>query len=88
MGADEVVSFLQGFFRRKGGDGEKGRWSPHSIRKEHVELIGKNEIYRSGSTLAGIIDGTRGDMYHFFSGVNVVKDDTRQPHRTDFKTPS
>lgn len=51
MGEDGVVSFLGGFFREKEGDGEEGmrkyfaRWSPHRIRKVHVELIGKNEIY-------------------------------------------
>ena len=78
MGADGVVSFLKGFFRERGGNGEEGmrkyfaRWSPYRIRKVHVELIGKNEIYRSCSKLAGI-EGTR-DMYHF-SGVNAPKCD-------------
>ena len=49
------------------------KWSPYRIRKVHVKLIGKNEIYRPGSELAGI-DGTR-DMYHF-AGRNVLKHDS------------
>ena len=48
------------------------RWSPYRIRKVHVELIGKNEIYRPCSKLAGI-EGTR-DMYNFL-GVNAPKCD-------------
>ncbi|CAN0464296.1 unnamed protein product, partial [Ascophyllum nodosum] len=78
-GVDGVVSFLRGFFREKGGRGEEGmrkyfaRWSPIRIRKVHVELIAKNEIYRPCSKLAGI-DETR-DVYHF-SGVNAPKNDT------------
>ena len=64
--------------REKGGEGEEGmrkyfaKWSPCRIRKVHMKLIGKNEIYRPGSELAGI-DGTR-DMYHF-AGRNVPKHD-------------
>ena len=73
-----VVSFLKRFFREKGGEGEEGmrkyfaKWSPYRIRKVHVKLIGKNEIYRPGSKLVSI-DGTR-DMYHFV-GRNVPKHD-------------
>ena len=48
------------------------KWSPYRIRKVHVKLIGKNEIYRPDSELAGI-DGTR-DMYHFAER-NVPKHD-------------
>ena len=79
MGADGVVSFLKSFFRQKGGEGEESmrryfaKWSLYRIRKMHVKLIGKNEIYRPGSELAGI-DRTR-DMYHF-AGRNVLKHDT------------
>ena len=78
MGADGVVSYLKSFFREKGGEGEEGmrkyfaKWFPYRIRKVHVKLIGKNEIYRPGSELAGI-DGTR-DMCHF-AGRNVLKHD-------------
>lgn len=78
MGADGVVNFLKGFFREMGGEGEDGmrkyfaRWSPYRIRKVHVELIGKDEIYRPGSVLEGI-EGTR-DMYHF-AGTNAPKND-------------
>ena len=48
------------------------RWSSYRIRKVHVELIGKNEIYRPCSKMAGI-EGTR-DMYNFL-GVNAPKCD-------------
>ena len=48
------------------------KWSPYRIRKVYMKLIGKNEIYRPGSELAGI-DGTP-DMYHF-AGRNVPKHD-------------
>ena len=78
MGAGGVVSFLQSFFLETGGEGEEGmrkyfaKWSPYRIRKVHVRLIGKNEIYRSGSELAGI-EGTR-EMYHFV-GANTPKCD-------------
>ena len=58
--------------RRKGMRKYFAKWSPYRIRKVHVKLIGKNEIYRPGSELAGI-DGTR-DMYHL-AGRNVPKHD-------------
>ena len=77
MGPDGVVSVLKNFFReRVGGEGEEGMrkyfttWSLYRIRKAHVELIGKKEIYRPNSILEGIY-GTR-EMYHF-AGANTPK---------------
>ncbi|CAB1111819.1 unnamed protein product [Ectocarpus sp. CCAP 1310/34] len=76
MGADGVVSFLRSFFREKAGsEGEEGmryfaKWSPYRMRRVQVEFIGKKEIYRLNSVLAGI-EGTR-DMYHF-AGANTPK---------------
>ena len=79
MGADGVASFLKSLFReRVGGEGEEGMrkyfatWSPHRMRKVHVELIGKKEIYRPNSILEGI-DGTR-DMYHFVGAITPKYD--------------
>ena len=52
VGVNGVVSFLQSFFLERGGEVEEGmqkyfaKWSPYRIRKVHVRLIGKNEIYR------------------------------------------
>ena len=81
MGADGVISFLKSFFReRVGGEGEEGMrkyfatWSPYRMRKVHVELIGKMEIYRPNSILEGI-NGTR-EMYHF-AGANTPKYDAQ-----------
>ena len=75
-----MVSFLKSFFReRVGGEGEEGMWkyfatwSPHRMRKVHVELIGK-EIYRPNSILEGI-NGTR-ERYHF-AGANTPKHDAQ-----------
>ena len=48
------------------------KWSPYRIRKVHVRLMDKNEIYRPGSELAGI-EGTR-EMYHF-AGADTPKCD-------------
>ena len=52
MGADGVVSFLKNFFCEgvggKGGEGMRkyfATWSPYRLRRVHVELIGKKEIY-------------------------------------------
>ena len=65
---------------RIGGEGEEGMrkyfatCSPYRMRKVHVELIGKKEIYRPNLILEGI-DGTRG-MYHF-AGAITPKDDTQ-----------
>ena len=78
MGADGAVSFSQSFFLERGGEGEESmrkyfaKWSPYRIRKVHVRLIGKNEIYRPGSELAGI-EGTR-EMDHF-AGADTPKYD-------------
>ena len=65
-----MVSFLRSFFHERAGiEGEEGMrkyfatWSPYRMRKVHVELIGKKEIYRPNSILEGI-DGTR-EMNHF-----------------------
>ena len=85
MGADGVVSLLQSFFRERAGSevGEEGMrkyfatWSPYHMRKVHVELIGKKEIYRPNSILEGI-DGTR-EMYHFV-GANTPKYDIKDAH--------
>ena len=94
MGTDGVVSFLQSFFLERGGEGEEGmrkyfaKWSPYRMRKVHVRLIGKNEIYRPGSELAGI-EGTR-EMYHFV-GANTPKCDaattTDGLHEVDAEEP-
>ena len=81
MGADGVVSFLKSFFReRVGGEGEEGMWkyfatwSPYRMRKVHVELITKKEIYRPNSILEGIYS-TR-EMYHF-AGANTPNYDAQ-----------
>ena len=61
-----MVSFLKSFIRERVGDeGEEGMrkffatWSSYRMRKVHVELIGKKEIYRPNSTLKGIDGGHR-----------------------------
>ena len=81
MGADGVVSFLRSLFReRVGGEGEEdmrkyfATWSPYCMRKVHVELIGKKEIYRPNSILEGI-DGTR--EFYYFAGPNTSKYDAQ-----------
>ena len=81
VGAEGVVSFLQSLFReRAGSEGEEGMrkyfatWSSYRMRKVHVGLIGKKEIYRPNSILEGI-DGTR-EMYHFV-GANTPKYDAQ-----------
>ncbi|CAM9655297.1 unnamed protein product [Ectocarpus sp. 4 AP-2014] len=71
VGADGVATFLQGHFRER-AVGEEGMrkyfatWSPYRMRKVHVDLIGKTEIYRPNSTLTGI-EGTH-KMYHSLRG--------------------
>ena len=64
------------------------KWSPYRIRKVHARLIGKNEIHRPDSELAGI-EGTR-EMYHFM-GANTPKCDaattTEGLHKVDADEP-
>ena len=56
--------------RAKRADGSTSRRGPYRVRKVHVTLIGKNEVYQPDSELASI-EGTR-EMYHFV-GANTPK---------------